>query len=188
MSIKKNSHDAFTGLEAAIVLIAFVVVAAVFSYVILGAGFFATQKAQETVYKGVEQATTNIQMAGNVYGIASNPATGIDEIRFSINLAPGAPSIDLEKLNIVFFTPTFGPETLTWISGTTPVRDSRYIARTDDTTSTKILTSHNQVEIVLNVTPVTGDSRINIEIRPSVGAALSFSRDAPSIITTTNIL
>jgi len=188
MSIKKNSQDAFTGLEAAIVLIAFVVVAAVFSYVILGAGFFATQKAQETVYKGVEQATTNIQMAGNVYGIASNPATGIDEIRFSINLAPGAPSIDLEKLNIVFFTPTFGPETLTWISGTTPVRDSRYIARTDDTTSTKILTSHNQVEIVLNVTPVTGDSRINIEIRPSVGAALPFSRDAPSIITKTNIL
>jgi flagellin FlaB len=41
----KNSHDAFTGLEAAIVLIAFVVVAAVFAYVILGAGFFTTQKA-----------------------------------------------------------------------------------------------------------------------------------------------
>nr|P17603.1 RecName: Full=24 kDa flagellin [Methanospirillum hungatei] len=32
----------FSGLEAAIVLIAFVVVAAVFSYVMLGAGFFAT--------------------------------------------------------------------------------------------------------------------------------------------------
>ena len=41
----KNSHDAFTGLEAAIVHIAFVVVAAVFAYVILGAGFFTTQKA-----------------------------------------------------------------------------------------------------------------------------------------------
>jgi flagellin FlaB len=188
MSIKKNSQDAFTGLEAAIVLIAFVVVAAVFSYVILGAGFYTTQKAQETVYKGVEQASTNIQMAGNVYGLASNPDDGIDEIRFSINLAPGAPSIDLEKLNIVFFTPTFGPETLTWKSGLTPERDTRYIARIDDTNFTKILTSHNQVEIILYVTPVTVDSRINIEIRPAVGAALPFSRDAPSIITTTNIL
>ena len=37
--MSRNS-DAFTGLEAAIVLIAFVVVAAMFAYVILGAGFF----------------------------------------------------------------------------------------------------------------------------------------------------
>ncbi|MFA7304708.1 MAG: archaellin/type IV pilin N-terminal domain-containing protein, partial [Methanoregula sp.] len=63
-----KSSDAFTGLEAAIVLIAFVVVAAVFSYVILGAGFYTSQKSQETVYKGMEQATTNIQMIGQVYG------------------------------------------------------------------------------------------------------------------------
>ena len=33
-----NKDEGFTGLEAAIVLIAFVVVAAVFSYVVLGAG------------------------------------------------------------------------------------------------------------------------------------------------------
>jgi len=37
MKLFKN-EDAFTGLEAAIVLIAFVVVAAVFSYVMLNAG------------------------------------------------------------------------------------------------------------------------------------------------------
>jgi flagellin FlaB len=62
MNSSKRNDEGFTGLEAAIVLIAFVVVAAVFSYVVLGAGFFTTQKSQETVYKGVEQATTNIQM------------------------------------------------------------------------------------------------------------------------------
>ena len=37
---------AFTGLEAAIVLTAFVVVAAVFSYVVLGAGFVTIDKAK----------------------------------------------------------------------------------------------------------------------------------------------
>ena len=72
MSFRKHNDEGFTGLEAAIVLIAFVVVAAVFSYVVLGAGFFTTQKAQETVYKGVEQSTANIQMIGNVYGMSSN--------------------------------------------------------------------------------------------------------------------
>ncbi len=67
---EQNTSDAFTGLEAAIVLIAFVVVAAVFAYVVLGAGFFTTQKAQETVYKSVEQSTTNLLLIGNVYGIS----------------------------------------------------------------------------------------------------------------------
>ena len=45
MKSMKRNDEGFTGLEAAIVLIAFVVVAAVFSYVVLGAGFFTTQKA-----------------------------------------------------------------------------------------------------------------------------------------------
>jgi flagellin FlaB len=68
----KNSSDAFTGLEAAIVLIAFVVVAAVFSYVVLGAGFFTTLKAQEVVYKSVEQMTTTFDMVGNIYGLSKS--------------------------------------------------------------------------------------------------------------------
>ena len=69
MSMKNRNENAFTGLEAAIVLIAFVVVAAVFSYVVLGAGFFTTQKSQQVVHAGVTQAASNIVVKGNVYGI-----------------------------------------------------------------------------------------------------------------------
>jgi len=97
--LRNVNDDGFTGLEAAIVLIAFVVVAAVFSYVVLGAGFFTTQKAQETVYKGVEQSTTNILVKGSTYGFSSSSA-GIDNISFILGLAPGAPTIDLTKMNI----------------------------------------------------------------------------------------
>ena len=39
-----------TGLETAIILIAFVVVAAVFAYTVLSAGLFSTQKSQEAIY------------------------------------------------------------------------------------------------------------------------------------------
>ena len=127
MNSFKADDKGFTGLEAAIVLIAFVVVAAVFSYVVLGAGFFTTQKAQETVYKGVEQSTTNIQMIGNVYGLATTPSSGIDQIRFSIGLAPGAPTINLEKMNIVVSTPTFGPKTLIWVTGTSSTADTNFV-------------------------------------------------------------
>src|SRR5512137_829638 len=101
---KKNTSDAFYRLEAAIVLIAFVVVAAVFSYVVLSSGFFTTQKAQETVYKSVEQSTSNLQLIGNVYGISTDNAN-ITQIRFSISLAPGAPPVDLTKLTVAFSTP-----------------------------------------------------------------------------------
>src|SRR5512137_502448 len=102
MKSSKRNDEGFTGLEAAIVLIAFVVVAAVFSYVVLGAGFFTTQKAQETVYKGVEQSTANIQMIGNVYGLSANstPTNAnptITNLTFVIGLAPGAPAMDLTK-------------------------------------------------------------------------------------------
>ena len=116
MSSRKLNDEGFTGLEAAIVLIAFVVVAAVFSYVVLGAGFFTTQKAQETVYKGVEQSTANIQMIGNVYGLSTDNST-ITNLTFVIGLAPGAPSMDLTKMKIVFSTPATTPVILT--QGTT---------------------------------------------------------------------
>src|SRR6516164_38813 len=61
-----KNDKGFTGLEAAIVLIAFVVVAAVFSYVMLGAGFFTTQKSQEVVHTGVTQASSSIAPSGDV--------------------------------------------------------------------------------------------------------------------------
>ena len=69
-----NNDNAFTGLEAAIVLIAFVVVAAVFSYVVLGAGFFTTQKSQEVVHTGVQQASSTLEIVGNVYGTGTAAA------------------------------------------------------------------------------------------------------------------
>ena len=66
-SIRKDKR-AFTGLEAAIVLTAFVVVAAVFSYVVLNAGFFTTQKSKEVIHTSVEQATSSAELSGNVIG------------------------------------------------------------------------------------------------------------------------
>jgi archaeal flagellin FlaB len=180
-----NATDAFTGLEAAIVLIAFVVVAAVFAYVVLGAGFFTTQKAQETVYKSVEQSTANLLLIGNVYGLSADN-TNITEVRFSIGLAPGAPTIDLTKLNIVFSTPGTPPVILT-VGNTSSL--AVFTAREGGTgSSLSSMAQNQQIEIAFNVTPVPPNTRVNIEIKPGVGAALPFSKTTPSTITTTNVL
>ena len=180
----KSDDSGFTGLEAAIVLIAFVVVAAVFSYVVLGAGFFTTQKSQETVYKGVEQASTNIQMIGNVYGMASGTATKITTITFSLGLAPGAPAIDMTKMNIVFSTPTTTPVPYSWASAKATGKFQSFLG----TSSVSSMNQNDQVAISFDVADVPANTKMNIEIRPSVGASLPFSKTAPATITKTNVL
>jgi flagellin FlaB len=187
MYSSKRNDEGFTGLEAAIVLIAFVVVAAVFSYVVLGAGFFTTQKAQETVYKGVEQSTANIQMIGNVYGLSSVPASGIDEIRFSIGLAPGAPAIDLTKMKIVFSTPTTSPIILAQ-NNTIGASNTTFTTRLNGATNVTSMNANDQVEIDFKPDFVAANTKMTIELRPSVGAALPFTKTTSATISATNVL
>jgi len=187
MSSFKRNDEGFTGLEAAIVLIAFVVVAAVFSYVVLGAGFFTTQKAQETVYQGVAQATSNIQMMGQVYGLASEAGdTQINEIQFSVGLAPGSPTLDLSLMKLVFSTPTTDPQILSYgSSATTTTFKSTLPPATDQQAS---LSPQQQVQINFKVAPVSKNIVMSMEIRPSVGASLPFSKTSPPSISKTNVL
>jgi flagellin FlaB len=96
--MKKES--AFSGLEAAIVLIAFVVVAAVFSYVMLGAGFFATQKAQEVTYSGMKQATSNLILDGMIYG--SYTTDGLAELYFYVKVPEGGETQDLKYVDYLW--------------------------------------------------------------------------------------
>jgi flagellin FlaB len=183
MKSMKRNDEGFTGLEAAIVLIAFVVVAAVFSYVVLGAGFFTTQKAQETVYKGVEQSTANIQMIGNVYGLSTDNST-ITNITFVIGLAPGASAIDLTMMKIVFSTPTTAPIILT--QGTTA--STTVFTTKIGSNAVTSMNPNDQVEIAFGTAGVPANTKMTIELRPSVGAALPFSKTAPATIANTNVL
>jgi archaeal flagellin FlaB len=85
-----------TGLETAIILIAFVVVAAVFAYTALSAGLFSTQKAQEAVYSGLKEAQSSLELKGGVIATANN--TGADgtikQITFAVTNVLGGEPID----------------------------------------------------------------------------------------------
>jgi flagellin FlaB len=143
-----------------------------------------TTKAQETVSKGVEQSTANIQMIGNVYGIASNSATGIDEVTFSIGLAPGAMPIDVKTMKIIFSTPSTTPITLT--QGATATTSS-FTAKLG-ASNVNSMNANEQVIIAFKVSPVTANTKMIIELKPSIGASLPFSKTAPATITKTNVL
>jgi flagellin FlaB len=85
-----------TGLETAIILIAFVVVAAVFAYTALSAGLFSTQKAQEAVYSGLTEARSTIELKGGVIATAGTTgASGtIQSITFTVANVLGGEPID----------------------------------------------------------------------------------------------
>ncbi|MDD5093375.1 MAG: hypothetical protein PHV74_03210 [Dehalococcoidia bacterium] len=63
--IYKNQKG-ITGLETAIILIAFVVVAAVFAYTVLSAGLFSSQKSSEAVYSGLKETRSTLELKGGV--------------------------------------------------------------------------------------------------------------------------
>jgi archaeal flagellin FlaB len=86
-----------TGLETAIILIAFVVVAAVFAYTALSAGLFSTQKAQEAVYSGLKEAQSTIELRGPVVATGNTTGHVVKQLSFVLSNAIGGQSIDFTE-------------------------------------------------------------------------------------------
>ena len=62
----RRDQRGITGLETAIILIAFVVVASVFAFTVLSAGIFSSEKSKEAIHSGLEQARGSMEMVGSV--------------------------------------------------------------------------------------------------------------------------
>ena len=180
MSKLMSKEDAFTGLEAAIVLIAFVVVAAVFSYVVLGAGFFTTGEAQRTVHTGVAQATSNLEVSGPVVVGVSSSTTKLNDISFFLQLAAGGASVDMGK---VTFTVSTATELKTYTYAN--VSKNWYVDGKEQGSENDILDKFEMVKITITskgeqTLPTIGkNDRFTVEVKPDKGAALPINRIAP---------
>jgi flagellin FlaB len=98
-SLKRFLRDkkAISGLETAIVLIAFVIVASAFAYAVLNMGFLATQKSQEVAVGGLQAASAGLAVDGPVYGYADTPGPNgnLTTVIFWLRTASGVDSVDL---------------------------------------------------------------------------------------------
>ena len=93
-----HGKNGITGLETAIVLIAFIVVAAVFAFAVLTTGLFSTEKAKQTALAGLEEATNTLEPKGAVVGFESIiTADTIDSIQFKLTNSAGADSVGLKS-------------------------------------------------------------------------------------------
>ena len=173
-SIRKDKR-AFTGLEAAIVLTAFIVVAAVFSYMVLGAGFFSTEKAKAVVHTGIEQATSSAELVGDVIGKTNDTgAYTIKKINFTIQLTAGQHPLDLNKSTISFANSSYQNDSLIWDVTELAGGDNDYL-----------LEANEKAEIQVNLPSAAylgTYNKFQLEFKPDAGGVLVISRTTPGAI------
>ena len=67
-----------TGLETAIVLIAFVVVASVFAFAVLNTGFLSSEKSKEAALGGLQETSSTLSLRGEVIADSNAAKTAVD--------------------------------------------------------------------------------------------------------------
>ena len=174
-----------TGLETAIILIAFVTVAAVFGYAVLSAGLFSAERGKETIYAGLQQAKANMELSGSVI-VQSGDKVNADNITFTVRNAIAGTPIDMTAN-------AGGNENRCVISLTTKNAYYNNIWWTiepigsDDGDS--LLESGEQMEIRVDLGDATlgftdpgigVNDWFNIQIKPMLGSTMTIQRTLPA--------
>jgi len=205
----KNIHKeqkGITGLETAIILIAFVVVAAVFAYTVLSAGLFATQKSQEAVYSGLERTQATMEMKSSVIAKANTTGAAgtITQLVFTLAIATGGESIDFTNPGHAGNGLANGNNyvTISYIDKSQRVDNVYWTsAAVGQDNSNNLLEASEQFQITIGggtpgtndltaaLTPdITANSTFTIEIKTAKGAVMSFERTMPGYVNTINDL
>ena len=208
-SLRNRTHalwleqKGITGLETAIVLIAFVVVAAVFAFTVLTTGLFTSEKAKETALAGVAAASATMQVKGSVTADSADLAT-VSLIRIKVATA-GVDAVQFNPANILVTYQDEGTSTLLAhgddVTATQPaacaanswcIRWSPGITPACPDPCDFVATPHNVLnpgeiaEIMINplaAAPIANE-QFRIEIIPQQGSALILSRRFPLALTT----
>ncbi len=90
-----HTHRGVIGVEAAIVMIAFVIVAAALAFVVLNMGFATTQKAKTSIISSLGEASSAIEVAGKVTGIGDTQNEWLKVVAVPIKVAAGGDSVNL---------------------------------------------------------------------------------------------
>ena len=89
-----REEEGITGLETAIILIAFVVVATVFAFVVLSTGLFSSERGKEAVYSGLQKTRGSLELRGSV--VANTDGTSVENIVFDVANAAGGDPVNLD--------------------------------------------------------------------------------------------
>ena len=185
-----GDNRGITGLETAIILIAFVVVASVFAYSVLSAGIFSSQKGQEAIYAGLSEARATLELKGSVFAYGNTTTGNVTAVTVTLTNTMGGDAIDLNPnptgnethVTLISYTDRNQhvsdlPWTVSWIGRNNGDKsldqDEQAVIRIDLSVGND--THH------LSVSPDTYDT-FTIQIKPKVGAPLILNRTFPAKI------
>lgn len=95
-----KNRRGIVGVEAAIVLIAFIIVAAALSYVVINMGFYTTQKTKEVMQSGLEESLCALQLDGSISAKTDSQAY-IEWLILPVKLSAGRGEMDLKNGSLV---------------------------------------------------------------------------------------
>ena len=165
-----------TGLETAIVLIAFVTVASVLAYSVLSAGIFSAEKGKATVYSGLESAQATMEVVGSVLGLSPNQSA-LETVQFTAALTVKDSKVDTNAIVINYYDEEIHSENVTFaavISGGSTERGATNILEIDE-------------QFVFTVTIPAAATRevyeeFTLQVIPPTGATLTINRIMPGSI------
>ena len=182
-----------TGLETAIVLIAFVVVSSVFAFAALSTGLFSSDKAKETIQAGLAETRGSMELKGSVILTASTTGTSgvVSDIAFQVASAAGGESIDLTPGKTII---KYTDDTQSKVFDSTAKVTVTSLGSAD---SDKLLERNEVYEIALDGLQTTDSGKnaltnqlmtnktFSLEIIPPSGAVLFIERTTPVFLDTT---
>jgi flagellin FlaB len=190
---KKGNREqkGITGLETAIILIAFVVVASVFAYTVLSAGIFSSQKGKEAVYSGLDQAQASLVFKGSV--VATGTGGHLNTVVFTVSNALNSESIDLtpptenSTPNGLAKTGSNNVTVISYTDNGQRVDDLMWSAKRLGETSTTdfVMKPGDKFEITvdLSAAPAIGIYHtFTVEVKPPKGSVLDIQATTPAAI------
>jgi len=188
----RQNEKGMTGLETAIVLIAFVTVASVLAYSVLSAGVFSAERGKETVYSGLEQAQSTMELEGGVLGISNSANTSLDYIEILVGLNIPDEKVDMAAVVVKYYDAANEgavDREATWGSWDSTANNwvSQIAGGSTERGNATVLESDELH--VMRIDLPSGASRseydtFTFQILPSTGAALTIQRTLPSVIET----
>ena len=174
-----------TGLETAIVLIAFVVVASVFAFAILSSGLLATEQSKEAVLGGLAEAQATLVLRGAVITHNATSTQLVNRVAFQVSLPASGDDVNLASTALVVtYIDEDQTEALTFVADpdNNPGYGITYLLGTGD-----LLDPGERVEFTANLTGLTPRLGVSkdfvIQVKPPEGATLTVDRRTPAELT-----
>ena len=173
-----------TGLETAIILIAFVVVATVFAFVVLTAGVFSSERGKETVYAGLQKARGTMELRGGVVATGTGAPFAVNDVFFVVATTASGESVPLNPAStnnrtVIAYrdSKTFDNDVVYTV--TNIVGDGDTLLEPGET----IVISINRATGIDGPPDMLANERFTLEIQTPVGAVLDITRQLPTELT-----